>query len=834
MATKYPNQIDGNNELPQAIDLVTPVKAESVNNLRGAIIAIEQELGVDPSREFGTVRARLDAMQAEIDKIKDCGGKIIVSENGVVKVSEATELDFVGNNVTVTDMGNGIAQIEVIGGTGGDGYAEQETIAVTVIGQVDFNLTQTPSDDTTVMMFVNGVKQEYGTDYVSVNGVVNYTGSNPPQLSPSDVVEFWYLVSGGGGGPSSPIEVSKDGTTVVSDLTKLNFEGPGFDVVDEGGGVATVTNTGGSGGDGYITVQDEGVNVNTQVNIINFIGADVLAEDSGTPNKVNVYIPPPSFLSHWNSNDGTNGNQAVSETATRTVARISTPFGGEGSPFKTGGWAATNQDASITSTPTFTTPGDTTGFGGDSTMTINVYDADGIMFSFTTPVLIADGVYSSPVTGPIAAGRASVTLSNFGADTTRFKANADVSVDIDGIFADLGFEGGRYYVEAIHTTDSGTDGTGPYTYIQSDLFYDDNPTTPSISSGVAIAETVGNILTKHLSGIEYYILGSDFTVDVTDIDQHNRDTSRTTASLLLRGPEYGLPNLNESPFGTGAADFIGWTNDNNQDDVDYQKDDWEITAANYRYIGPSGNVTGQVRDTWADGAVVASADDEIMIDTFGITSSNLLENFDDEDRRQDSGYNGGATAGNWDSTLTLLAGEAIVFNSRLMAPNQTTYVRSDGPNDPNTDWTTFKPDLNGANPDYTALAVPVDYYRSFVDFPTADRASFSMGFSGSFAAGTALDDLIAGNLEIYVRRIATGGGGNIGPAAPPLRVHLPFNFGLFDDGATVAGSGIREGSSVGNNINCTFGGLSCRDGIYCQVRILNAATQIDAFALTFF
>ena len=62
MATVYPNNIDNNITLPQAIDLVTPVKGEVVNRLRDAIIAIESELGVDPSREFGTVRARLDAL----------------------------------------------------------------------------------------------------------------------------------------------------------------------------------------------------------------------------------------------------------------------------------------------------------------------------------------------------------------------------------------------------------------------------------------------------------------------------------------------------------------------------------------------------------------------------------------------------------------------------------------------------------------------------------------------------------------------------------------------------------------------------------------------------
>ena len=129
----------------------------------------------------------------------------------------------------------------------------------------------------------------------------------------------------------------------------------------------------------------------------------------------------------------------------------------------------------------------------------------------------------------------------------------------------------------------------------------------------------------------------------------------------------------------------------------------------------------------------------------------------------------------------------------------------------------------------------MDYARRFVQAPGL-IPSFTMVFSGTFAAGDALADLLAGNLEIYIYRI--GGFGNVG-APPvnifPLRVHEPFNFALYDDGATVAGSGIRQGSSAGNTIDCTFGtGTPADGGMYCHIRILNAATIIDSVAVTFF
>jgi hypothetical protein len=70
---------------------------------------------------------------------------------------------------------------------------EQETIAVTSAGQTGFTLAIRPNDPTTVQMFINGVKQQYGTDYtvgsVTPTGVV-YSGALT--LNTSDIVEFFY------------------------------------------------------------------------------------------------------------------------------------------------------------------------------------------------------------------------------------------------------------------------------------------------------------------------------------------------------------------------------------------------------------------------------------------------------------------------------------------------------------------------------------------------------------------------------------------------------------------------------------------------------------------
>lgn len=62
--SNYPNKIDTTTEIPKATDRVTVVSAELFNRLRNAVLAVENELGIQPSSTFSTVKDRLDAMEA--------------------------------------------------------------------------------------------------------------------------------------------------------------------------------------------------------------------------------------------------------------------------------------------------------------------------------------------------------------------------------------------------------------------------------------------------------------------------------------------------------------------------------------------------------------------------------------------------------------------------------------------------------------------------------------------------------------------------------------------------------------------------------------------------
>ena len=70
MVTQYPGKIDNNITLPDAVDNITPVKADVVNRLKAAILAIENELGVKPSGVNSTVKARLAAIELSISQIQ--------------------------------------------------------------------------------------------------------------------------------------------------------------------------------------------------------------------------------------------------------------------------------------------------------------------------------------------------------------------------------------------------------------------------------------------------------------------------------------------------------------------------------------------------------------------------------------------------------------------------------------------------------------------------------------------------------------------------------------------------------------------------------------------
>ena len=176
---------------------------------------------------------------------------------------------------------------------------------------------------------------------------------------------------------------------------------------------------------------------------------------------------------------------------------------------------------------------------------------------------------------------------------------------------------------------------------------------------------------------------------------------------------------------------------------------------------------------------------------------------------------------------------ASVYNEPILVSSAT--IHPDDASSPGESCLTFRPSYMEESEDYALRVPPIKHECRFQQASGILIPSFSMVFEGTFTTGDALGDLIGGQLEVYVYRIA--GLGRTGPPSDnlgPLRVHEPFSFAAYDDGATIIGSGIREGSSVGNTINCTFGtGTPADTGFYCQLRIVNTLTRIYSVLVTF-
>lgn len=163
--TRYPCDFDDprptdSRGLPKIVDLQTPVKAEVVNRHRESILALEAELGIQPSGTYTTVRNRLDVLENFLCTLYNSGG--------------------------------------IGGGTGG--YEPiHEALTVSSNGQTSFTLSQTPDIDV-LLFWIGGIKQSI-TEYSVTDDQVTWTGSTVIQTT--DVVEVLYFVgpgTGSGGG----------------------------------------------------------------------------------------------------------------------------------------------------------------------------------------------------------------------------------------------------------------------------------------------------------------------------------------------------------------------------------------------------------------------------------------------------------------------------------------------------------------------------------------------------------------------------------------------------------------------------------------------------------
>ena len=379
-----------------------------------------------------------------------------------------------------------------------------------------------------------------------------------------------------------------------------------------------------SGSGGTLEVQDEGATIESAATVLNFIGADVVAMGGGG-NKVNIYIPSVTFVSNFNTTNGSN-NCLVNDILT-VDRHISAPTT-EGNPFEIGNWTSgTIHSVTNREVLTYSTNNACSFVDDSTTIEATIYGADGLTVLATHVTNAISGDMD------VVNDNIRIKISTFGMDLSKYRGIVDVEFNIGAIIS----SGGRFSIEIIHH--NGVD--GDFTKVQNDVFYDAETYLP-ILSGVNISETAGASVIVQKSGVYEYGLGSQFSVAVSDIDYINSN-SYPTNFINISGFEYGLPTLEIEGF-----ELMDWNDNYNNKNASYLKDDWEITVNNYFTKTNTASISARTVD-WINGNWIESVNENIIVDTYLDSSDRIYEDFTGEENRLKSDL-----ITHWDSTESLL------------------------------------------------------------------------------------------------------------------------------------------------------------------------------------
>jgi len=282
--------------------------------------------------------------------------------------------------------------------------------------------------------------------------------------------------------------------------------------------------------------------------------------------------------------------------------------------------------------------------------------------------------------------------------------------------------------------------------------------------------------------------------------------------------------------------------------VVWDKNNWAINDSNFRFRNTDGIVTSRVSDPWTvNGDTESSTGASILVDTYSTSGNSTLlrERFDDEQYRLER--TGTYTAFVPTATLTAsgLANQtgasspfcqACTVGSNIVRPDKFFKDNGDSPAYASLTGalTTYKPDKNGTNPDYSGAGYQVTstYHRLMktTGSLTDAIASFELEFSGDPKGATFFNDLFNSDLKVYIRKANEGSGaGNVGYSAIPLSLHgnAPFTTILDPPTLDTADAACRTTLTNSDTIAGTFGGFDATEGFYIEVQIVDPAIRID-------
>ena len=448
--------------------------------------------------------------------------------------------------------------------------------------------------------------------------------------------------------------------------------------------------SGGTGG--AVNIEDEGVLVLSGATILNFIGSGVRAQSAGgTIKRVNIYIPPPAYASHFNTSDGV--SSAIVSPVSTTTRYIALPTS-TGNPYDIGTWTGGGTHSTIRSsiTPLYSTAGTFSIYDLTTTFTATVFGADG-----TTPL----ATYTVPLTADSTSTMNNITImvSSFGVDADRYKADISVTINISAIIV----QGGRFSVTLTHN--NSTDGT--YTFTQNDIFRDAESLPAAVTGALTVLPQVPVII--QISGVYFYTLNSQWHVNLPNINNLNSRSYPTTQQMRIIDNTLIFSNTVLNANGE-SSDFVGgtWTQQHDSTNAEYNKLDWTTNQVNQTNWN---NGTGSIDTPTATGTIY----DWVLVDTVNSTTYNyLIDTFQDSSDRNSEMFR---TETNstfprlesnlstpWDNTAKLPdtdGGDGLqILGDRLVYPQY--------------DFQPLNPNSGTTQPDYTSEIGNKYYYRDFV------------------------------------------------------------------------------------------------------------------------
>lgn len=475
-----------------------------------------------------------------------------------------------------------------------------------------------------------------------------------------------------------------------------------------------------------VTVEDEGQFVSSGVTTINFVGDTVRAQSSS--GKVVVYIPTPSYVSNFNETGGVT-NATVSPLST-TTRNVSSPTS-EGNPFKIGGWSGGTSHDTIRKNviPSFSTTESFSILNYNTTFTTNIYDADGstIIAEHTMPL-------SGNTTTPITQSGITYNVTNWTTDADRFQAEITILLSMNTILPN----GGRFSIEMVHNND--TDGS--YTFTQNDVFRDTENEDASISGNTLSISEGNSVVTKMVSGINYYTYSTQWEIDISGINKLNYISYPTTEQLnITENNLFVSGNIDVNGNGGSYDTFNTGTWDNTFDSTGaaYTKSDWQtdqMNQTNWNHtIGDinSNNATAKIYD-WSQVDSVTSSDYNYLVDTFEDLSDRNSEMFRSEDNSSYPRLRSDLSTP-WDSSNTLLSEDS--GNGLQILADRLVY--------PQYNFNQYEPN-SGTQPNYTSLMGEKFYYRKF----ETNGANVSNGIIEFSEHNLTESDLSSGDVKLDI------------------------------------------------------------------------------------